>query len=177
MDRSRVHVVNMSFTGPQDELLERAIADLSVNGIAFVAAAGNGGPAAPPSYPAAYAEVIAVTAVDKNLRGYMHANHGDYIDIAAPGVGIWTALPDALEGYQSGTSFAAPHVTAIVAAIRARVQDTSKEGLLRALPIRDLGPAGRDRIYGRGLALAPSACSFDKNPGGWTTSVVEPLRN
>jgi hypothetical protein len=174
MAASRVAVVNMSLSGPDDKLLERAIADLSARGVVFVAAAGNGGPGAPPSYPAAYADVVAVTAVDKNLRGYIHANHGEYIDIAAPGVGIWTALPNALEGYQSGTSFAAPHVTAILAAVQGRVRDKSKEGYLRVVSTRDLGPPGRDNIYGRGLALAPAACSHDENPGGWTTSVVEP---
>ncbi len=46
-----------------------------------------------------------------------HANRGDYIDVAAPGVRVWTALPNNKEGAQSGTSFAAPFVTAIVAAI------------------------------------------------------------
>ena len=172
MGASRVSVVNMSLSGPDDELLQKAIADMSARGVLFVAAAGNGGPNAPPSYPAAYPHVVAVTAVDKDLRGYIHANHGDYIDIAAPGVGIWTALPDALEGYLSGTSFAAPHVTAILAATQGRVQDKSKEGYMRALAIRDLGPAGRDRIYGRGLALAPTTCVLEKDPGGWVTSVV-----
>jgi hypothetical protein len=175
MAASNVAVVNMSLSGPNDELLQRAIAEISARGVVFVAAAGNGGPAAPPSYPAAYADVVAVTAVDRNLHGYMHANHGAYIDIAAPGVAIWTALPNALEGYQSGTSFAAPHVTAILAAVRNRVRDRSKEGYLRVLSIRDLGPPGRDNIYGRGLAVAPAACSHDGNPGGWITSVSETL--
>jgi len=174
MGASHVAVVNMSLSGPNDKLLERAIADMSARGVVFVAAAGNGGPGAPPSYPAAYADVVAVTAVDKNLRGYIHANHGEYIDIAAPGVDIWTALPNALEGYQSGTSFAAPHVTAILAAVQGRVRDKTKEGYLRVVSTRDLGPPGRDNIYGRGLALAPAACSHDENPGGWITSVVEP---
>ena len=173
MAASNVAVVNMSLTGPDDKLLQRAIAEMSGRGVVFVAAAGNGGPAAPPSYPAAYAGVVAVTAVDKNLRGYIHANHGEYIDIAAPGVAIWTAMPNALEGYQSGTSFAAPHVTAIIAALQGRVRDRSKAGYLRVLSIRDLGPPGRDNIYGRGLAMAPAGCSQDKNPGGWITSVVE----
>jgi hypothetical protein len=174
MGASRVNVVNMSLSGPDDELLHKAIGDLSAKGVLFVAAAGNGGPGAPPSYPAAYDQVVAVTAVDRDLRAYIHANHGDYIDIAAPGVAIWTALPNALEGYQSGTSFAVPHATAILAAIQARVQDRSKEGYLKSLVIRDLGPAGRDPIYGRGLALAPAGCSLEgaPAPGGWITSVV-----
>jgi hypothetical protein len=170
---SKVEVVNMSLSGPDDKLLQDAIAETSRTGVVFVAAAGNGGPAAPPSYPAAYANVVAVTAVDKDLRGYIYANHGEYIDIAAPGVNIWTALPNALEGYQSGTSFAAPHVTAILAAVQGRVRDKSKEGYLKVLSIRDLGPPGRDSIYGRGLALAPATCPHNLRPGGWITSVVE----
>jgi hypothetical protein len=170
---SKVNVVNMSLSGPDDELLQKAIVDMSARGVLFVAAAGNGGPNAPPSYPAAYPEVVAVTAVDKNLRAYMHANHGDYIDVAAPGVDIWTALPNALEGYQSGTSFAAPHVTAILAAIQGRAQYMSKADYLGAIAIRDLGPTGPDRVYGRGLALAPKGCSFENGPGGWVTKVVD----
>ena len=173
MRASRVNVINMSLSGPHDELLQKAIADLSSHGTLFVAAAGNGGPNAPPSYPAAYEQVIAVTAVDKDLRGYVHANHGDYIDVAAPGVDIWTALPNVLEGYQSGTSFAAPHVTAILATIYGQVRGKNKEAFLQAVAIRDLGRPGRDRVYGRGLVAAPAACSGgEEQPGGWITSVV-----
>ena len=172
MSASKVQIVNMSMSGPRDELIEKAIKDLSARGILFVAAAGNGGPNAPPSFPAAYDQVIAVTAVGKDLRGYVHANHGDYIDVAAPGVGIWTALPDVLEGYQSGTSFAAPHVTAILAAVHGQVQARGKAEILDTLAFRDLGPAGTDRIYGRGLVLAPPACSPEQHPGGWVTNVV-----
>jgi subtilisin family serine protease len=159
-------------SGPYDELLQKAIADMSANGVMFVAAAGNGGPNAQPSYPAAYKQVFAVTAVDKNLRSYIHASHGDYIDVAAPGVGIWTAIPNVMEGYQSGTSFAVPHVTAILAAAHGQVADKSKQGFLRALTIRDLGPAGRDPIYGRGLVTAPSTCSTGGEPSGWATNIV-----
>jgi len=172
MRASSVGLINMSLSGPNDELLRKAIVDMSSRGILFVAAAGNGGPNAAPSYPAAYPEVVAVTAVDRDLRGYIHANHGDYIDIAAPGVGIWTALPNALEGYLSGTSLATPHATAILAAVAERVQDKTKSGYLRALVIRDLGPQGQDRIYGRGLALAPAGCMPHNAPGDWITSVV-----
>jgi subtilisin family serine protease len=172
MRDSNVNVINMSMSGPYDELLQKAVADMSARGVLFVAAAGNDGPNAPPSYPAAYEQVIAVTAVDKNLRSYIHASHGDYIDVAAPGVGIWTAIPNLMEGYQSGTSFAVPHVTAILAAAQGQVQDKSKEGFLRALAIRDLGPAGRDPIYGRGLVTAPSGCFPGEEPSGWVADVV-----
>src|SRR3546814_20736826 len=57
----------------------------------LVAAAGNEGPHAAPVFPAGYPSVLAVTAVDASLQPYRHANRGDYIDLAAPGVDFWSA--------------------------------------------------------------------------------------
>jgi hypothetical protein len=156
-----VKVVNMSFAGPKDELVQKAIASLSAKGVVFVAAAGNEGPTAAPSYPAAYSQVIAVTAVNTELRNFPYANRGSHIDVAAPGVGIWTAVPGAMEGSYSGTSFAAPYVTAILATIYRNSQRHQKNDLLTQLEIRDLGTPGRDPIYGRGLLVAPSSCQPD----------------
>jgi hypothetical protein len=154
-----VDIVNMSFSGPRDEAVSRAIARMSEKGIVFIAAAGNGGPIAGPSYPAAYPSVIAVTAVNRNGENYRNANRGTYIDVAAPGVDILTALPDAKQGYRTGTSFAAPFVTAIVATRGAELGGaTAKAQLLQQVSTRDLGPPGRDPIYGAGLALAPARC-------------------
>ena len=50
----------------------------------------NLGPDAPPQYPAAYPDVIAVTALDRRLNIYPSANRGEYLSVAAPGVDIWT---------------------------------------------------------------------------------------
>lgn len=62
-------VINLSFAGPPNEVLERSIAELvSEKGIVLVAAAGNSGPQSGPQYPAAYPDVIAVTAVDREGR-------------------------------------------------------------------------------------------------------------
>lgn len=163
-----VKVVNLSVAGPKDPLVEETIARLSKKGIIFVAAAGNNGPAAKPSYPAAYGDVIAVTAVNKKLRGYRYANRGHYIDVAAPGVDIWTAVPGQKEGYRSGTSFAAPYVTALVAALYGRTRQRSKKGLLAALTTKDLGRPGKDRVYGRGLVIAPKSCRPDRRPASGT---------
>ena len=165
LDMFQIKVVNMSLSGPNDPLLERAIAELSYKkGMIFVAAAGNEGPAGPPSYPAAYKDVIAVTAVSKDLRGYRYANHGNYIDVAAPGVDIWTALPGGGHAFQSGTSFAVPYVTSIVAAMYRSVAIKRKSEFLRRLPFYDLGPVGRDPIYGMGLILAPDECAPQISP-------------
>jgi len=166
METYKVKVVNLSLAGPQDAVLHKQIKDMSETGVLFVAAAGNGGPFAMPSYPAAYPEVIAVTAVDRNLVGYRHATRGPHIDVAAPGVDIWTALPDKREGPQTGTSFAVPYVTAAAAAVypkeellyKGRPLDP-KKAVLSRLSTRDLGPAGRDAIYGQGLVQAPTKCA------------------
>jgi subtilisin family serine protease len=83
-----------------------------------IAAAGNLGPDGPPRYPAAYAEVIAVTAVDLLGQTYEHANRGPYIDVAAPGVHIWSAGASGHGKFFDGTSFATPFVTAEVALLR-----------------------------------------------------------
>lgn len=158
LESQGVKIINMSLSGPRDELVSRAIQKLAAKGIVLVAAAGNEGPSAAPSYPAAYDGVIAVTAVNKNLRGYRYANRGDYIDVAAPGVGIWTALPGARQGFHSGTSFATPYITAILATVMARSSSTIPSDLLRRLDVQDLGDPGPDPIYGKGLVLAPQAC-------------------
>lgn len=154
-------VVNMSFAGPgpQDPAIARAIERMSLKGVVFVAAAGNMGPTAEPSYPAAYPHVIAVTAINRHGESYRNANRGSYIDIAAPGVEILTALPDGKQGYQTGTSFAAPFVTAIIATrISSGIIEGTEQYLLEQLAVRDLGSPGRDAIYGVGLVLAPKQC-------------------
>jgi subtilisin family serine protease len=158
MDESGVRLVNMSFSGPQDNLVEKKIESLSAKGIVFTAAAGNDGPAAGPAYPAAYSQVIAVTAVTKELRSYPYANRGDQIDLAAPGTDIWTAWPDGSEGYRSGTSFAAPFVTGVLALYPPEVLREPKDRLLERVSVADLGPPGRDPVYGRGLLQAPASC-------------------
>jgi hypothetical protein len=158
MGRNEVKVVNMSFAGPRDELVQQEIDRMASNGVIFVAAAGNEGPAAEPSYPAAYPEVIAVTAVTKDLRNYRYANRGPHIDVSAPGVDIWSAAPGGREGYHSGTSFAAPHVTAVVA-VQPRENLQNKQEVLEKMSIEDLSGHGRDPVYGRGLAKAPETCT------------------
>lgn len=171
METYKVKVVNLSLAGPQDATLHKQIKAMSESGVLFVAAAGNGGPFALPSYPAAYPEVIAVTAVDRNLVGYRHATRGPHIDLAAPGVDIWTALPDKREGPQTGTSFAVPYVTAAAAAVYPKEELTyrgqpldPKKAVLSRLTTRDLGPVGRDTIYGQGLLQAPPKCADKSNP-------------
>ena len=161
LDKRQVNVINMSLSGPPDELLKVAIEGLSRKNIIFVAAAGNDGPTAPPSYPAAYSPVIAVTAVSRDLKSYRYASRGDHIDVAAPGVEIWTALPGGRGAYHSGTSFAVPYVTAVLATAYKGLATKTKASFLKQATVLDLGAPGRDPVYGQGLLLAPTSCSAD----------------
>jgi hypothetical protein len=164
MDSFDVQILNMSVAGPRDPLVEQAIEKLTRRGVIVVAAAGNDGPTGAPSYPAAYKNVIAVTAVSKELSGYRYATRGDYVDLAAPGVDIWTAVPGGKEGFQTGTSFAVPYATSVIASLYSALPRKSKEAVLATLQARDLGSPGRDPVFGKGLLAAPASCTPDKSP-------------
>jgi hypothetical protein len=164
MEAWDIRVVNLSLTGPRDELVEKAVARLAQNGVLIVAAAGNDGPGAQPAYPAAYPQVIAVTAVNREKRAYRQANHGTYIDVAAPGVDIWTALPNERQGTLSGTSLAAPFVASVVASLYTDLPQKTKAAALARLSFEDLGQPGRDPVYGNGLLVAPSSCGGSRAP-------------
>ena len=147
---SDVDVVNISLAGPPNRLLERALARAASQDMVVMAAAGNGGPVARPMYPAAYDSVVAVTAVDSAKQVFRLANRGDYLALAAPGVDLRHAKPGGGYAASSGTSFAVPF--AVTAAARlSRLQPGSDiiNSLLQSA--LDLGPPGRDTIYGYGL--------------------------
>lgn len=148
-------VINMSFAGPTDPALHRSLAAAHRKGAVLVAAAGNGGPKAPPLYPAADPNVIAVTATDAGDQLLPQANHGRYIDVAAPGVQILVAVPGGYE-VSSGTSYAAAEVSGIAALMLQRGPRLGPDRLRHVLmkTAKDLGPRGRDSLFGAGLADA-----------------------
>jgi subtilisin family serine protease len=155
-----VLVINMSLTGPANLLLERTVEMATQREIVLVAAAGNGGPRAAPLYPGAYGEVIAVTAIDRRKNAYRRAGAGDHIDIAAPGVQVWTAASVKGASSKTGTSFAAPFVTAAAAMIKAanpQLKADEVEALLRQ-GAEDLGKPGKDPVFGWGLLNARTIC-------------------
>lgn len=155
-----IRVVNLSLTGPANRVLEQAVEATIARGTILVAAAGNDGPNAEPVYPAAYEGVIAVTAVDAARNPYRRAVRGAHIDIAAPGVGVWTAASISGARQKSGTSFAAPFVTAAVAVLLAAKPDLSPSEIEAELmkSTDDIGKPGKDAIYGWGLLNARTLC-------------------
>ncbi|MBN2760182.1 MAG: S8 family serine peptidase [Rhodobacteraceae bacterium] len=158
---ANVQVINLSLAGPPNTVLERAVTRLvNERDIVLVAAAGNSGPRAEAEYPAAYDPVIAVTAVDRDGAIYRRAIQGAHIDVAAPGVDVWTAASISGARTKTGTSFAVPFVTAAIAMLRearpdlrvAEIADT-----LRAMA-NDLGESGQDPVFGAGLLNIDGLC-------------------
>ncbi|NND54650.1 MAG: S8 family serine peptidase [Gammaproteobacteria bacterium] len=161
-----VDVINMSLAGPENELLGSALQALGGRQL-VVAAVGNNGPRGAPLYPAAYDDVIAVTAVSKKQRIYRYANRGEHVDFAALGVDVQVATPVTLAtaGWRedSGTSLATPRVAVVVAQLSGRA-GLDHDAVVATLQTRatDLGRRGHDNIYGHGLVrLSPESAVVD----------------
>ena len=156
MAENRVPVVNVSLVGPRNAVVEAAVRRASGRGMLIVAAVGNDGPSAPPLYPAAYADVVGVTAVNGRGRVLPEAGRGPQVDFAAPGADM--AAAGSGQGYVNvrGSSFAAPLVAGLLAR---RLQRPDRDaagaavsGLARAAV--DAGAHGPDPVYGHGLVAA-----------------------
>ena len=152
-------IINMSFAGPKDPLIERGVAATASRGILMVAAAGNAGAKSPPLYPAANPNVIAVSGTDAQEKLFAASNRGVHIAIAAPGVDIFLPAPDDKYQITSGTSFSAAYVSGIAALMLERNPALKPNDLRAILPktARDLGAPGRDDLFGAGGADAFAA--------------------
>jgi thermitase len=147
-------VINMSLGGSSSSsALEDAINYAWSKGVVVVAAAGNSGTTSP-SYPAYYANCIAVAATDANDALPSWSNYGGWVDVAAPGVSIYSTLKDNGYGYMSGTSMASPHVAGLAGLVFTTVSDANGDDKLND-EVRSLIEANCDDIglsgigYGR----------------------------
>ena len=143
-------VINISLTGPDNQLLAAAANRLRERGVLMVAAVGNQGPSAAPLYPAAYTEVIGVTAADSSGKLYRWANRGEQVMFASNGVTVPVAHPDAGMVADSGTSLASPVVAAALACQRNELSEDKAIGAL-INAAKDLGRPGRDTEFGHGF--------------------------
>ena len=161
------------------QLIERAIAAAAAKGIVLVAAAGNAGVKSPPLYPAANANVIAVSATDAHDRPFAASNRGGYIAVAAPGVDIFLPAPDQKYQMASGTSFSAAYVSGVAALMLERNPALKRDELRATLmkTARDLGSPGRDDLFGAGEADAYAAVAATlASPAAPGAAVPEPAR-
>lgn len=176
--RNGAQIINMSFVGfEQNEVLSAAILRAHEAGVTIVAAAGNddaqnGGKNldANPNYPVCLDggpgenDVIGVTAIDEKDVKAVFAGYGAHcVDIAAPGVGIWSTryqnltipgLGDAYGGFWQGTSLATAVVTgaaALIKGINPALTSADIANILKktADPIDDINPLYKGKLGGR----------------------------
>lgn len=172
-----VRVMNLSLGGVEaSEVMSDAVQMATAAGALLVAAAGNDDGSNPLFYPAAYDEVLAVAATNSSDGIASFSVHHPYIDVAAPGVDIYSTYRGGGYGYMSGTSMAAPHVSGLAALVWAVDPGLTREGVVERIVegAEDLGMPGRDDYYGWGrinawatlrtmaipLSVTPSRLSF-----------------
>jgi thermitase len=140
-------------------------------GCVLVGAVGNDN-VSDPFYPAAFDNVIGVSATDQSDTKASFSNHGSYISVAAPGTSIYSTYWNDGSTYtnMSGTSMSAPHVAGLAAllfsqdggrsnaTVRSLIEDTAD----------DLGDAGWDQYYGYGRINAYRAL-------GTASAVIDPV--
>lgn len=123
-------VINMSLSAKEPSSdLEQAIDYAWSKGAVVVCAAGNN-TSSEPTYPAYYSNCIAVAATDANDVVPSWSGYGDWVDVAAPGVNIFSTLPISGYGYRSGTSMAAAYVSGLAALLFTVANDANGNGFV-----------------------------------------------
>lgn len=159
----KMDVVNMSLGAANAPTAVKLMCDIAYKkGLLLVAAAGNTGGAV--GYPAKYPSVVAVSATDSSNNLASFSCRGPEIELAAPGVNIYSTLPGGKYGTLSGTSMASPHVTGTAALAlsshRYSHGISNPAVIIRKLLTKtadNLGPYGRDPYFGYGLVDAEQA--------------------
>ncbi len=161
--------------------LDKAIDKAYKKGIPIVTAAGNlteevAGRNVQNCYPACNDQVIAVSALDKNLNLADYSFFGSAVDFSAPGSMItsaWIGSESVLK-MESGTSMAAPHITSAFAYIKLRNKKLSVQGTCLELKryCVDLGKSGKDDKYGYGYPRIGELFKGKSSYDSWTVSAM-----
>lgn len=152
-------IISCSWGSSSDsQLIYDAVRYATNAGALVIAAAGNSGNNEK-QYPAAYSEVVAVTATNEKDKPASFTTYGDWVDVAAPGTSVYsTFLWDTYVSF-SGTSMAAPHVAGVAALVWSEYPSFSNEQVRSQLlnTADDLGVGGFDVYYGYGRVNARKA--------------------
>ena len=120
--------ISLEFREPSSEL-EDAVNYAWRHGAIIFAAASNE-TSQSPVYPAYYENCVAVVATRQDDTIGPLSNYGDWVDVAAPGLDVYSTLPNNGYGYKSGTSFATAYVSGLAALLFNVVSDTNCNGRL-----------------------------------------------
>ena len=158
--KQKADVINMSvgFISVQAEkctYLDKIINKAYEKGIPIVAAAGNNAVNVNYCYPACNKKTIAISALNQKEQLAYYSNRGKGIDFCAPGSEIVSAKAGGEMVSMSGTSMAAPYISAAIAYLRMMQGNLSVNGVYKELKIhcKDLGSAGKDVNYGWGCPI------------------------
>lgn len=150
-----VDIINIS-SGLKSDIpaLHKSIKRAIAQNIVVVASAGNN-KQKKVTYPARYSEVIAVTSVSSKNKRSSFANYGKGLDFVAPGENIPTISVKGDLYEASGTSFATPFITGMVALLKEQYPYASPTQLKKKLSLyaKDLGVEGYDTSYGYGMPI------------------------
>lgn len=165
-------VINLSLGSDHSSYLDSAIEYASEKGITVVASAGNDKKEIVKYCPAHIESCITVSAVDENNRFCSFSNYGSCVDFCAPGEEILSCVPDGYE-YMSGTSMAAPYISALAAMLKASGLASTTDEIVDKLAscALDLGDTSWDSRYGCGL---PQMSGLVDELGGLTEGPDEP---
>lgn len=165
---SGVKIINLSLGGPADSsALKEAVQYAYDRGALVVAAAGNcavggfncDGKINPDIYPAAYNTVMAVAATDQSDYRASFSEYRPYVEVAAPGVSIYSTSKNDGYAWLSGTSMASPYVAGLAALIWSVDPSLSRDKVRSIIQLSadDLAPAGKDDYFGYGRINAGKA--------------------
>ncbi len=159
--RPDIQIVNMSFGSEVlDSVKEEAIRKLKASGKLLVASSGNDGDTRY-NYPASCEGVISVSALNAECRASDFSNRNSQVDLCAPGDGVCTTDAGGDYSYVSGTSYASPIVAGAAAVLKCVNGGMTAEQIEEALKstAKDLGPVGRDDVYGYGMIQLQNAAA------------------
>lgn len=150
-------VANISYAGvPGNSTIQAAAQYMKSKGGVVVVAAGNNGIE---ESVAPHSSMVAVSATDASDVKTSWSSYGSYVDVAAPGVTIYSTGKGGVYGTYAGTSLASPVVAGVVALIKAANPSLPPDDVERVLfsSATDLGAAGFDKLYGNGRVNAAAA--------------------
>lgn len=174
----RRYVINCSWRTSGDHAgIRNAIINAVDHNVVVCFAAGNSNTNTDvtPEFPGVYPQVVAVAALDQDGRKAGFSNFGTNVDVSAPGVNVYSSVPNDTHSFLDGTSMASPHVAGLTALIWSACPGLSNAGVREIIEdtcvnVDALNP-GFGGLLGRGQINAFEAVTRAQFAGHYVPSV------